>query len=398
MIKKILIVILIGVASFLLATPKIYAVHEMNMNAKTEEFDSERVAIDIKQSHTTITINHTSGKEITHAIVEYVFLEDNKKISMLTTYNVSNNEFTISASVIALKVHQVKVLRGSTYYRHMTTNNNTIGSLEGVERRNIDDIRTVAVKTVKTKWLTGPSSSIKKYYEFYLQFDKEHDQLRWIDAEFVLTKKIIIFIPTERENVTQRISINGNLQEYTKRETMLGIPSYQTKFTSIKTLEKNTNSKIKANYVARIQPANGIFETMANADISNFAIIRVAYVIDGEFIVDDVINNPTDPKEDIVQDTIDYMQQLLDMFKDFEVWFNDLTAGFNKNIKTILIVAGIIVFFLLIGPIVSLVKLIWAVIKLPFKALKKSLSILKWLLVPKKQNKSKNQNYGGKNK
>lgn len=382
MIKKILIII-IGVASLLLATPKTYAKTNMLLDLK-----DEKIAIEIIKDSNTITINHTSGKILTHAIVEYAFMENGKKISMLATYEVNNNKFEVNSNVYALKVHQVKTLVNRVYYRYATTNKNSIGDFIGVERQNIVEIETTAVNTIKS--LEESSFMVAhRIYEFYFNFDKKHDELLSIDVDYVVYKKRFGAFEYGYENATERTLTYG--KNYTIKHYLYSTkpPEYY------KQLEANNNSSFPGNYVARVAPT--AVESNSNlSDISsvyyveNFAIVRIRYKVDGEFIIDDVNNDPTSPEEDI-----NWLLALINKIKKALNEFSTLWSRYSKYF-----IIGIIAFFALLiwGPVSTILKLLWFIIKLPFIALKRLGKLIKWLFIPKKKGKYQYQKYGGKEK
>lgn len=365
MLKKILITLIIAFSAFLLILPgnKVFA--------SSSDIEDERVAIEITLSSNQVTINHLTNHDIKYAIVEYAFLDDTgTKISMLAEIPVNNNKFTVNQNVYALKVHQIRILKDRIYYRYHTLENgkNTVGSLAGVKRMNITEIETTAVKTVSTglKISSIQTSTTIQTYEFYFNFDKEHDKLHYIDTQYIVVRKLLGLIETDRKNIESRVNtakFNVSGYEFNRVGTAV-IPTFKSK--SIVGLEANTDNKINANYVARIVPDYKLNGINNDYKIQNFAIIRIAYEIDGEFIIDDVINPPVTPNEPL--------DDLLNLFERINAFIKKITdfwtSNGNKVLKIILGVALVIAWFIL-SPIF---KIIWIFIKSFFKGIIKILA------------------------
>ncbi|CCV64328.1 hypothetical protein BN85407510 [Alteracholeplasma palmae J233] len=368
--KKIVMIMLLIVSTLVLTITPAYA--------KETDINDERIDVEIIRDNTVVEIKHMKDWRISHAVVEYAFLEDGINVAQLGTISVKDNKFTVDSKWTAIKVHQVKRLVGQVYYTHMAQGKNTIGSFANVKRQNIVEIQTVAVKTIKTKILTGmsPTSPLHKYYEFYFKFDKKHDKLAAIDASYVIEKKWW-FIGTGKENIEKEISIYDGVFMSGYVSNSIGTTFLPTPATeSVKGLEKNTDKNIDANYVARVSGDIGTWGN--NYTISNFVILRVKYYLDGEFIIDDVINNPTSP-----QDDLNYLQSLVEQIKKLIEYIQ----GLNWSNILLWIVA-----ILCIPVVIGLILIIWffikiviSSIKLVFKTIKSILKFIKWVLIPNKK-------------
>ena len=353
---------------------------------KAAEIEDEKIGIIITKDGNTVSINHTSDITIQKAVVEYAFYENDVYISMLDTFDVSNNRLTINKGVAtaAVKVHQVLTLRGNLWYRYSTTNQNTAGSFTGVNRMNIVEIETTHIETIKTDILTTAKigSPRYKYYNFYFDFDKLHDELIMLDVEYIIHEYTFFgLIKSKSHNVSDNININENIvMSGYVQSTLPGTTTiiFPSKSTSVKSLEANTTSN-PGNYVARVSADLGWLSD--DFKIENFAILKIGYMIDGEFILDDVINDPTTPIDDI-NDLIAIINNIKKALGDFMGFITSITNFFTSNGSTVLKVIVGVIALILLGPIFTVIKFIFTIIKYIFKIPGQLLNTLKVLFVP----------------
>ncbi|VEU79554.1 hypothetical protein [Haploplasma axanthum] len=387
MIKKILIIIFIGVASFLLATPKLYA-------AETAKPSPSIEITDITRNQNTITIQTNETDLITHAVVEYVFLENTQRISMLKTYDVKNNTFTIESKITDLKIWQLKKIRKETSTLHMTSGKNTIGTIENVERRNISEIETVASNIVDTGLFLdkntgkhiGPGRlDVKlKYFEFYFKFEKTHDKVISIDVNYVfgdLNYDETSLINTE--NISERIFPDGvEIEGYEIIWDAINYSKNTFKKLAVRGLDNNFIASIDANYVTRVFPIKNAASNIERRGrgsrasfaygVSNFAIIKIQYMVDGVFFEDDVINPPVDPVEPVTpEDTLGWLQELIAKIKEIIQKLKDAWGKYSTIVLTV-------IYILIVYICYRILKACWGLIQLPFK-------LLKVLFIPKKK-------------
>lgn len=356
--KKILILIAVIFTALVTTTSVAYA---------DDTIYDQKVAIEIVKDNNTITINHTSGLDISKAVVEYAFLQDNQKIAMLDTFDVKNNKFTVNRNVFAVKVHQIKVLKKNVYYTYATTNVNTAGSLAGVERRNIVEIQTTDVNTIKSNLEVGYLTQ-HRVFEFYFDFEKQHDEILSIDVDYVLYKKRLGLFPYGYENYTeQKLTFGSN---WTIAQYNAGSLNK-----TYKQLEKNS-TEFKGEYVARVAPTSNeskasgrVFDFQSTYFVENFAIVRIAYKIDGEFIIDDVINDPTTPIDDDLNYILSFIEKTKSAINSVVSWFNSSLSSIIKVAAVILIVIA----YVLLSPVF---KIVIKIIKLFFKGIVQIFALL----------------------
>lgn len=360
--KKILTLILLFAASLVLITP--------TSSVKADAV--ETIPIIISREGNQIRINQTSSIDITEAVVEYAFYDANQvKISMLATYEVSNNRFTVDGSVIAVKVHQVKSTVDRTTYVYNTTNQNSIGDFSSVTRQKITHIQTVHSNTVNTNLFTAPTGSNRyNIFEFYFNFSEEHDLIRYVNVHYVIEKtKWLGLVVAETYNELEKVTPGSRtLTGYVPLNTgsayrVLANQSYQK-------LESNTDAKVKADYVVRLAPDK--YNDMSNHRLNNFAIIEIAVEHEGEFIVYDVINPPYDP--DNTGNVDDWINQITNFFDRMTNFINRISDFFSSNSSTLLKV-GVVILALIAYAILSpVIKLLWNALKLIFDLIVKILA------------------------
>lgn len=380
----------------MLATPpKLYAVHETNLKANDSGENSKVIEINVDRNGNQISISHNEkNATILTADVEYVFLENNNRISMLKTYDVTNNTFTIESKIIDLKVWRLKLEINGITYVHMTTKNNTIGSVENVERRGFVEIETVASKTIDTGMYVNPvltndfpDREVKLiYFEFYFQFDKKHDKVVSINVEYVFgTMFRGNFVATENVDeliVPDGVELTGYRVQRSPELSNMPNKNIEQKI-AVRGLDENFISDIDANYVARVFPIRNMeqnFERRGNSDaninygVKNFAIVRIQYIVDGVFFNDPVINNPWDPslpEEQKPVDPLSWLQELIAKIKEIIQKLKDAWGKYSTIILTILYALAAYIAF-------RIIKACWGLIQLPFK-------LLKVLFIPRKK-------------
>lgn len=356
---------------------------------KADTIQDEKIGIVITKDGNTVSINHTSDITIQKAVVEYAFYENDVYISMLDTFDVSNNRLTINKGVttLAVKVHQVLTLRGNLWYRYATTNQNTAGSFAKVQRMNIVEIETTHIETVDAGFQTSESPNLKKYYNFYFQFDYDHDELISLDVEYILETRALWGLIVNKHNMSKNVKNTDKIKEYVKNpgwiNTMPITHWYMGVDTNIPALETNTTNN-PGNYVVRLQPHgdDSNLKLHTNATIENFAIIRVKYMIDGEFILSDVINNPTTPIDDQINDLGKTIENIKNILGDFTNFLNTIINFFTSNGSTVLKVIVGVIALILLGPIFTVIKFVFTIIKYIFKIPGQLLNTLKVLFVP----------------
>lgn len=338
--KKIFSLILISIASlFMVTTSK-------SLDVNASYIQDKKIDIEIIKDNTVITINHLSDYDFEYAIVEYAYYDNGVKYAELEQLEVRNNQFIIKKEWIAIKVHQLKVLKNRVYYTYSTSNKNSIGSFDDVIRKNIVEIETVASKIKNLNPNINPGLSFS-VYEFYFNFDKEHDELISIDVNYIIEKIKFVFWK-EYTEYNENININEDIEYY---DINTG------KYKSIKSLEKNTDTNIKADYVTRVHASKGI-----DGKLQNFNIIKIEYIIDGEFFIDDVINDPVTPEQEKIDwffDFIDKLKSGIDKFIEF----------FNSNASTVIkvgVVIGILFLWAIFSPVF---KLIYRILRFVFKSI-----------------------------
>lgn len=363
-----------------------------NMSNKEQE-----IQVDLLWNYNTgeVKITHLSNENISNAITEIVTIKGESRISTLHEYDVLNDKFNVPIGTQAIKVHQVRILKGGIKYTRKVTGNNEEGSFLNVKRMNIVEIPQAKTNVVDTLRVADYSGSIKiKSYEFYFDFNKKHDKVEYIDVDYVVVSKLKIAgitWKTERYNVYDQ-ELNAN-EEWTITGYS-GVDGNKPK--KYKILEPNSNIDFKENYVARIIPYaheyNGGFPKQPrDYGIENFAVVKIAYSIDGEFIVDDVINDPVSPAEDL--------NWLLSFIKTLKTLINDFSRFWSTNSGKIIIGVIVIIGLIFLGPLIALIKLIFTLIKsiingvfilikFGFSIPGRIFKILKYLFVPKNKEKT----------
>lgn len=374
--KKILLFIVIIMSSFLIIPANnVYAMEY----SPTSIYD-EKIAIELIKDGNTIEIKHTSGRNINYAIVEYAYYDNGRYISMLDTFKVSNNIFTINkgVNVHAVKVHQIKELRNNIYYTYSTSNQNSVGSFNNVERIAIVEIQTTHVQTITTDIHTSSKigSPLYKYYEFYFDFDKTHDQLISIDVDYIVTKyNFWGLIKGESYNVNNNINVNDYIElngyEFVKIPG-LATPAVYPKSITRKALSENTQHNIPGNYVARISANTNWLSD--NYKVENFAIIRIEYTIDGEFYIDEVINDPSTPIDDKINDLNNLLNQIQNYIERITNVFNNISAFISGNSPTIIKISLIIVALIVWALLSPIIRLVFNAIKTLFNLLIKGIA------------------------
>lgn len=375
--KKLLILLMV-VASVLLALPN---------SISAESIYDEKIDIEIIKDNNTITINHTSGKNIEYAVVEYSFMKDGRYISMLDTFDVRNDKFTINkgVSTIAVKVWQLKELKNNIYYRYSTSNKNSVGSFTGVERIAIVEIETRHIEVVKLDIVSSRKqlSPRHKYYEFYFDFEKEHDEVISIDVEYIVTEYIFLgLFKGDSYNVSDNINIYNDLvisgyEQYAAGGSVGHRPATR----SVIALEPN-DSKHEGTHVARASAPTSYLKDAFK--IENFAIITIEYTVDGEFYIDQVINDPTTPIEDDINEIKRLLEYLKSILGNITGLVSKVTDFFNGNASTVVKVIIFIVASILLGPVLFILKTIFTAVKYILKIPGMIINTFKILFVPKK--------------
>lgn len=370
---KRLLILLLVVASTLLALPN---------NLKAASIHDEKIDVIITKDGNNIYIEHTSGISIDYAVVEYGFINGGQFISMLDTFKVNDNMFEINKGVntTAVKVHQIKTLKNYVYYTYSTSNQNTVGSFSGVTRMNIVEIETTHIETVNAGILSSPKvgSPSHKYYEFYFQFDKKHDELSSIDVSYIIQEyKWWGIVKGEKYNVDDNISINSNVVmsgwEVVRLPGVNVTPNFVPKNVSVRGLESN-RTEHAGNYVARVSAKTNWLKD--SFKIENFAILKIAYYVDGEFIVDDVINDPSTPIDDQIDGLLAVLRQIQNAVSSITDFFSNLVGFFSNNGSTFMYVVIFIIIMILIGPVIFIFKGLKSIIKLAYNSIKLTVTTL----------------------
>lgn len=353
--KKIIVFILLLASSFTLVSNKIYA--KENHATDMSMIQDRKIDVEVLKDHNRIQIKHTSDIDISHAVTEYVRYENGEKISRLDTFDVYNNYFRVPENTIAVKVHQVKTLINRVYYTYATSNKNVVGDFSNVIRMNQVDIKTTAIETIKTDLVTGTNPLQNKWYkiyEFYFNFDKEHDFLVDVDVDYIMIKKGWFGVEKDRQNITERIDTGTNTINGYREKAMGGTVVYNKATYDYIGLEENKTTN-RGNYVVRLAPAEMKFLEY-DYNIENFAIIRIQYSLNGEFIIDDVINDPVSPDDE----KINWLISFIDNIQSF---FTKITDFFTSSSSTLLkvgIVVGVLILYSVFSPVF---KLLWIAVK-----------------------------------
>lgn len=364
--KKIIITMLLVVSTLVLATAPTFG-------ATTDR----KIDVEIIRDNTTVDIKHLSDIKIDYAVVEFAYMRDDNKLSELKTFEVKNNKFEIKSNVIAIKLHQIKTLVKQTYYTYATAGKNTIGTFEDVTRINIVEIETVDILSNdyhEPLWnIPGaPVGQQYHYWEFYFNFDKPHDKIRSATLNYVAyTRQAIIPYVWVREyghtNVSEKVLDTEHID----------------KANAMYKLEKNTTSSVNSDYVIRFaKSASGLFKNLNM--VENVAMVQIEYLIDGEFIVADVINDPMTPDDDNLNWLLRFIEQFRKFINSIN-WDNALTYV----LVFLAVIIGIPLLMLLISIIGLVFKVIKVIVKLIIVSIKNIFKILKWAIVPKKKRRNK---------
>lgn len=377
MIKKLLLLITILASSTLLLTNQHIAKNsfdEVNFNVDTMAFTpDEKVAIELHKNGTTFEIRHTSGFDIIQAVTEYVIVENGENISRMETFDVINSRIESYPGTVAAKVHQLIVSINRNTYRYGTTNQNSAPAnynWSNVTRKNIIEIKTTDFALVKTNKVKDHLGNYHQYHEFYFDFTKKHDEIVSIDVDYMVRRAHIFGIKGKWVNVhEQNLSAN--------KEWKILPYGWDSAFGNhdrdplyVKQLATNNSSK-KGTHVARIAPTaenynnkdvTGTWWNEKGFEIQNFAIIRIEYIVDGEFIVDDVVNDPISPEYP------SEFQWLIDFINSIQRGLSGIIEFFSSNASVIikgLVIIGGLILYAIFSPFF---KLIFKAIKLAFDA------------------------------
>lgn len=364
MIKKILTLLLI-ISMGLLLSVNTSEVKEASFNSSnTVNMSSildEKIAIQIKRDANIITINHSTNYTFTHAVVEYAYFEDGIKISRLGTFEINDSKVTLARNIniLAVKVHQVKRLVGNVYYTNSTTGTIQAGSFDNVVRKNIVRIETKAHN--RFVYLPGTNVGQSSFLdEFYFTIDAEYDYVESVDVNFK-TKKPYWF--------TYKITEHN--KHVHKDDTLYVKQTDRT----INLLEKNT-SELAGDYVVRLNPG----DYNSTGTVENFAIIKIELVVDGEFILNDVLNDPSTPLDDDIKSLEEVLKKITDVIDRIIFFFNNISDFFASNSPTFLKIGAVILAIIIYAIFSPIVKIIWRIIKLIFNTIIKILAgLFGWL-------------------
>lgn len=392
MIKRILVLLLIISTGLVLSinkpvkqTNEISNTYVTQLSTKSNILD-QKIPIKITKDGNKITINHTSNISIEFAVVEFAYMENGTYVSRLNTFKVKNNIFEIAGriNVLAVKVHQVKTLVGNVYYTYATDNINSAGSFDGVERKAIVEIETTAIKTIKTDVLSSPKigSPVLKYYEFYFDFLQEHDEVLNIEAIYIVQEyNFFGLLEGKKYNVTDNISTteNINLDGYLPQKLPGTVTPIFTPASggSFKALETN-KSDTPGTHVARVSVKTNWLKD--NFKVENFSVIRIEYSLNDEFIIADVINDPSTPIDDKINDLKALLDKITKVVTNITEFMSKITTFLTGNASTFLKVALVITAIILYAIFSPIVKIIWRIIKLVFNTIIKILAgLFGWL-------------------
>ncbi|MDY0277166.1 MAG: hypothetical protein RBQ97_03680 [Acholeplasma sp.] len=381
--KKLLFIITLGLASIFLASPKVYALGNEHEQSDTEDdyldmdFVKNGNSIEIKLSDTSYTI--------TTAVVEQAYLSDTKKVSILKDYDVKNNAFILDNNILAFDIWQLRVTKKGKTYLYMTKGTTKYNSLSDVvERRGFTHIRTVRMKIQDTHLYINDfysySSNILTYFEYFFQFNKEHDQVINIDVEYNLIKGVGLGQEIVRTN--ERIVPDGvELEGYVDTVPSLGFMT--TDKIVVRGLDNNFNTSYKANYVARVFPVSKIDSQfrMVDYSVENWAIVNIEYVHEGVFFSERVINPPTS-----TDDNVDYnLEWLKNLINEITSIWQKITDWLKNNLGSLYSIALIIIGLMLLGPLSAILMLIINAIKLAISLFKNIFKFITWLIIPRKK-------------
>lgn len=404
MIKKMIFTILIGAAALFAASSvpitdlQLNQVNHVNLSTTGDGFEfDEHIPINVVLSNDVVNVTTESNFKISDIVIEYV---DSKLDSRLGTFMLDvNNNVKLPIQPVAVKVHQVLTQINQVKYRYTASSNNVAPSnfnFNQVKRIGFVDIETRTVKSVNTDLKTS-NSSIQHFtvqiYEFYFDFNERHDELLGVDVQYVFDRYYLGIIQDsdlveENRKMNQAYTTTG--WEYFVHPYLESVWQYAER--NYVGLEVNTDTSINGQYVVRVSPSNKkLFD--AKYVVRNFAIIRVEYIVDGEHKLEDVINAPVTPDEPI--DNFDWFYKL---FADVKNFFDMITSFFGSNLKILLSIVIGVVALALLGPVTSLIKLIFTAIKSAFKGIVfivkyilkipgKIVALFKYLFVPNKKKK-----------
>lgn len=339
-------------------------IHQLSADSKLD--------IRVEKHSNIVTISHDSSYIIVQAITEVV---DNKRDSRLFTYDVTNSKFQIDSETTAFKIHQLILMTDmGTTFRVQTKGNNQIGTLTGVTRKNLVEIEVVKTN-IRTLRVGNPNvvGSSTVAYEFYFDFHKNHDLITAIEVDYIIRTRGFWPWNYTDENITRTINHTQEIPYTTSNG--------QTKW--VKSLEENPQTDINADYVTRIVPAGlGVDQ----GTLRNFAIIRIEYILDGEFFEDDVIMPPVTPEE---KDMLELLDKMKDLYNKMTAFISNITSFFTENGSTLLKVAIVVIALILLGPIFFILRIVFKLIKLLLKIPVYVSKFFKFLFVPKKKNERK---------
>lgn len=370
MMKKILLTLLL-VAGLVLATN----------NKKIHAAETAYVDISISREVNTVSIEHLTNYNITGVVVEYAFVENNKRYAELINIDVIGDKFTVDPNWYALIVHQIKVTKDKTTYIYQVNpdSNNTVGEFGEVQRRKLVEIETVD-SYVRTLRYQGGIGNSELTFEYYFNFKENHDEIISVDVHYVMVKKKLFQTIRTNHEKTVKSSDYYDYKDSTGKNQRLNL------------LEHNTDTTKNGQYVVRIEP--GTVQNLEGTP-ENFAILRILYMIDGEFIMSDVINPPyeLDKSEDV-----QWIYDFIDDVKEFFLWVkNFFTQNGNTILKVIIVIIALIFLPIIIffgRTIFNIFKSIYNSTKFILKAIFSIpgiiINVLKFLFImPEKKSKNK---------
>lgn len=350
----------------------IHSVTEMEHMSSKSESDG-KIDIEIIWNVSEVTIKHLSKYTIDYAVVEYAYMEDDNVLSArLDQIPVKNNIFKVDPSWKAIKVHQIKTLIGNVYYTY-STNDNKLNSApssfnwNSVRRLNTVQLEQVALRKVD---VSGKYVFKGQIYEVYFNFNEKHDELKAITLNYVKVRKNNF--STTKTNESERLIWNFA----TNDRWELG--------SEMERLVLNEDKTIPANYIGRFFPH--ISNSHPSYSVENVFIIEVEYMLDGEFIIADVITDPISP----VDDAISWLLKFIETLKKI---VNQIVGFFNGNASTIFKVIMVIIGLILLMPAIAIFTVIFKIIKLVFTIIFKGIgsifSLIGILLIPKEKDTKK---------
>lgn len=408
--KKILFVVYILAGLLLASNYNInvsdlkYNEHQINNLSFTKD---EVIKVDLTLNGRTLSIKHEGDLSITGVVIEYVFIDNNENVSKLLTLDVNSNGNTmIPSESIAVKVQQVLMKKNQVVYRYTAGGKNSVPSnfnWDSVVRKDFIVIETTEVRKVESKVPLEKYGyddfRFHQYYEFYFNFNEKHDELISIDTDYILLEEHIIGSDKEIKMKDHNLS---SKEKWNLKYDKIGIPpSGYPLSESIDILSKNLSSDFKGNYVARIAPTAQNYDNEEGSKrlpndykIKNFAIIRVEYTINGEYKLEDVLNEPVTPDYD------DDMSWFKDFIRTIKNMWKSFSGFFNSNLTAILVIIVIIILLILLpiivgglSAIITIIKIIIStlifIIKLPIIIIVGFFNLIKMLFVPKDEKNEK---------